>query len=87
MDSFFEDTRNYLAAHYELVALFVAFFWVFWLYGVFNGHAWVYKNRLAVQSGINDLPVKAQKLIWLLFGLFWLAVSIFATVGLYLIKS
>lgn len=86
MDKIFENIRNYLAQNYELVALFLSLFFIFFLYSVFKGHNWVYNSPIARQSGINELPETAQKWIWLIFGLFWLAVSLFATVGLYLKK-
>ncbi len=84
MDKIFDDIRNYLATHYELVALFATLFFIFFLYGVFKEYNWVYNNRLAIKTGINELPETAQKWIWFCFGFFWLAVSLFATVGLYL---
>lgn len=86
MDKLFDDIRNYLAQNYELVALFATLFFIFFLYSVFKGHSWVYNNRIAIKTGINELPQTAQKWIWFCFGLFWLAVSLFATVGLYLKK-
>lgn len=84
MDRIFDDIRNYLANHYELVPLFTSIFFIFFLYGTFKEHNWVYNNRIARRTGINELPEKAQKWIWICFGLFWLAVSLFATMGLYL---
>ena len=86
MDKIFEKIKNYLANHYELVSLFTSLFFIFFLYGIFKGHNWVYNNRIAIKTGINELPLKAQKWIWIIFGLFWLVVSLFATVGLYLKK-
>ncbi len=86
MDEIFADIRNYLTNHYELVPLLTAFGFIAWLYGVLKEHDWVYHNRLAIQSGINELPLNAQKWIWFIFGLFWLVVSLFAAVGLYLHK-
>lgn len=83
MEQIFNDIRCYLASHYELVALFTMLFFIFLLYGVFKEHSWVYNSPIARKTGVNELPLKSQKWIWLIFGLFWLGVSIFVTIGLY----
>lgn len=82
----FESIREYLSKNYELISLFTAIFFAFVLFGTIKEQDWVYDNPLAVKSGINKLPFKAQKFIWFSFGAFWFVLSLYITVHLYLKK-
>lgn len=83
---FFEMVKEYLSKNYELISLFTAIFFAFVLFGTLKEQHWIYNNPIAVKSGINKLPFKVQKFIWIIFGAFWFVLSSYITVYLYLKK-
>lgn len=82
----FETIKEYLSKNYELISLFTAIFFAFFIFGTIKEHNWVYGNPLAVKSGINKLPLKFQKFIWFIFGVFWFVLLLYVIVQLYFKK-